>query len=108
VIPRGLQGLNRKTITLLVLLSLVAPVSAQIGWSVSDTVRVSQTDFPITGPAPYPCQSLAERTRLQHDPVYKFQVWASRKLEKHLGWVERLQTTISCEHVCAVRGSGRG
>lgn len=79
-----------------------ALVSAQVGWSVSETVTVPRTDFSVTGPAPYRCLDPGEKARLNRDPVHRFQVWANQQLEERWDWTGRLQTYDNCAKVCAV------
>lgn len=75
--------------------------AAQVGWAVSERVRVPQTDFSVTGPPPYDCLEPREVERLKRDPVYRFHVWAADWLETNWDWVGRLQTHDNCAEVCA-------
>lgn len=76
--------------------------AAQVGWVVSDVVRIPRTDFPVTGPPPYDCLSPEESARLKADPVHRFHVFASRYLREMWDWVGRLQTYDNCARVCVV------
>lgn len=81
--------------------TLITTVKAQVGWAVSETVRVPATDFSVTGPPPYNCLAPEETARLKRDPVHLFQVWASRQLEARWEWVGRQQTYDNCAPICA-------
>lgn len=94
---RGIRLATQIGLTLLsVNLSMLS--AAQVGWAISETVRVPGIDFSVTGPAPYRCLTKREVEEQSRDPVYRSQ---ARWLQENLDWTGRLQTYANCATTCA-------
>lgn len=94
---RGIRMTAQIGLTLLsVNLSMLS--AAQVGWAISETVRVPGIDFSVTGPAPYRCLSKRVVEGQSRDPLYRFQ---ARWLQENLDRTGRLQTYANCATSCA-------